>query len=173
MRLHRFTGWAIRLSCPWWRRCRPHRDLVQVAPAESVSLQMKRLTGISDFLLLQWPSLDDGSPRAQMLELTMSPEWDAVPLYAKTLSGYRFQILLASEPTNPVPDSALTPKDAAMISTFETSFSQMDAEVAAGNANSSSILSFGGGSGLRGFYRVMTWFWSDSRVVFLHLLDIG
>ncbi len=101
------------------------------APMKSATLILHRADGGG--VILSFRSLDGGQPlRHHLEELSMSAEWDSMPLYVNRFDNRMFCILHSGSEMEPDEENPpLGPEDEAMIEDFEEHFAAMDAEVVA------------------------------------------
>ena len=106
----------------------PHPLVVRVPNAQVI---MRRAIGGGT--ILSWRSLDDDSSRSHFFPtLIQDAGWNIMPGYTRRLGGYNFLICNPLVPQTPPTDSpTLGPKDTAMVTAFEASFEEMNADAAA------------------------------------------
>ncbi len=101
------------------------------APVKTATLILHRADGGG--VILSFRSLDGGQPlRYHSEELSMSAEWDSIPLYVNRFDNHMFCILHSGTEMEPDEENPpLGPEDEAMVEDFEEHFATMDAEVVA------------------------------------------
>lgn len=101
------------------------------APIRSTTLLLQRADGGG--VIASFRSIDSGQPlRYHSADLSMSPEWDSMPLYVNRFDDHMFCILHSGSLMEPAGENPpLGTADQAMIDEFEEHFATMDAEVAA------------------------------------------